>query len=88
MSAIDEIFEFPCYFRIKAIGKDESDYQSFVIESVQIHASDINKSDITTRLSHGGKYLAVTVPMIAQSRAQLDAIYLTISQDSRTVFLI
>ncbi len=88
MSAMDELFDFPCYFPIKAIGKDDADYLAFVIKSVQAHASDLNQDEVTTRLSHGGKYLAVTVPLVAQSREQLDAIYLTISQDSRTVFMI
>jgi len=88
MSAKDEVIKFPFTFSIKAIGKDEADYLAFVIKSVQDHASDLNQDEVTTRLSHGGKYLAVTVPLIAQSREQLDAIYLTINQDSRTVFMI
>ena len=88
MSAKDEVIKFPFTFSIKAIGKDEADYRAFVIKSVQDHASDLNQDEVTTRLSHGGKYLAVTVPLVAQSREQMDAIYLTINQDSRTVFMI
>jgi putative lipoic acid-binding regulatory protein len=88
MTAIDELIKFPCYFPIKAIGKDEADYRSFVIESVQAHFAELNLDAVTTKLSHGGKYLVVTVPLVAQSREQLDAIYLTISQDPRTVFML
>jgi putative lipoic acid-binding regulatory protein len=88
MSAKDEVIKFPCYFPIKAIGKDEADYRAFVIESVRVQIAELNQDEVTTRLSHGGKYLAVTVPLVAQSREQLDAIYLTISQDPRTVFML
>ena len=88
MAETDEVIKFPFTFSIKAIGKDEADYRAFVIETVQVHFPELNQDEVTTRPSHGGKYLAVTVPLVAQSREQLDAIYLMISQDSRTVFML
>ena len=88
MSAKDEVIKFPFTFSIKAIGKDEADYRAFVIESVRVHFAELNLDEVTTRLSHEGKYLAVTVPLVAQSREQLDAIYLMINQDPRTVFML
>lgn len=84
----DELIKFPCYFPFKAIGRDESNYLEFVIASVLVHVPELNAEEVTTRPSHGGKYLAVTVPFIAQSRQQLDAIYTSVSQDKRTVFLL
>jgi uncharacterized protein len=38
---------------------------------------------VTSRPSRGGKYLAVTVTFVAESRPQLDALYLEISQTKR-----
>jgi putative lipoic acid-binding regulatory protein len=43
---------------------------------------------VTTHLSHGGKYIAVSVPFTAQNQGQLNAIYGTLKKDSRTKFMI
>jgi len=46
-----------------------------VVGIVRRHAPDIGEAAVTVRPSAGGKYLAVTVTIVATSRAQLDAIY-------------
>jgi putative lipoic acid-binding regulatory protein len=40
---------------------------------------------VTRRLSSGGKYLAVTATIIAESRAQLDDIYRDLNAQERVV---
>jgi putative lipoic acid-binding regulatory protein len=83
-----EVFEFPCYFALRAIGKDVQDYKQFVIATVGLFIENLDANSVTTRPSHGDKYLAVIVPFTAQSREQLDSIYEKLGQDSRTVFLL
>jgi putative lipoic acid-binding regulatory protein len=80
--------EFPCYFPLKAIGNDVENYRDFVVRVVGQHCDSIQEERITTRLSNGGKYIAVTVPFTAISRQQLDTIYQQLSDDPHTVYLL
>ena len=61
-------------FPLKAIGRNADDFEGFVVAVVQANAP-LSARTVTTRLSQAGKYLAVTVTFVAESREQLDAIY-------------
>ncbi|MBO9471189.1 DUF493 domain-containing protein [Endozoicomonas sp. G2_2] len=71
----ETLLEFPCRFPIKAFGKDEGDFEERVYQLVKAHAPELERSDLSVRNSSGGKYLAITANITAQSQAQLDAIY-------------
>lgn len=75
MSETESLFEFPCDFPIKAMGKNGADFDAIVVEIVRRHVSDIREGAVTTRSSKAGTYLSVTVMIEATSREQLDAIY-------------
>lgn len=76
--------EFPMVFPLKAIGRNEDNLEGFVVSVVQSHAP-LSDRTVTTRLSQGGKYLAVTVTFVAESREQLDAIYQELSDSKRVL---
>lgn len=71
----ESLFEFPCEFPIKAMGKADCSLDMTVVEIVRRHAPDISEGKIHTRNSKQGNYIAVTVVVTATSREQLDAIY-------------
>jgi len=71
----DSLLTFPCDFPIKVMGKNEPGFTELVIELVRHHAPDLTHEQISTRLSNGSRYLAITVMVHATSREQLDAIY-------------
>jgi putative lipoic acid-binding regulatory protein len=71
----DSLFEFPCDFPIKAMGRAGRDLDMTVVGIVRRHAPDISEGKVYTRDSAQGNYTAVTVIVRATSRAQLDAIY-------------
>lgn len=71
----DTLFEFPCQFPIKAMGKAGLEFDLIVIDIIRRHTADINEGAITMRPSKDGNYLAVTVIITALSKQQLDAIY-------------
>ena len=75
MSETDSVFEFPCQFAIKAMGKTSSDFDAVVVEIVRRHAGDIHEGAVSSRPSKAGTYTSVTVMIEATSREQLDAIY-------------
>ncbi|MDQ5939175.1 MAG: uncharacterized protein QG557_122 [Pseudomonadota bacterium] len=71
----DTLFEFPCRFPIKAMGKNSGELELVVIEIVSRHAPDTHHHEVNARPSKDGNYLAVTVTIEASSKQQLDAIY-------------
>jgi putative lipoic acid-binding regulatory protein len=84
----EQIIEFPFHLSLKSVGKDEGDYRQFVIDTVASFVKDLDINLVTTHLSHGGKYIAVSIPFTAQNREQLNAIYGKLKEDTRTVFMI
>ena len=66
---------FPCSFPIKAMGLASNGFDAEVVAIVRRHAPEVAAAAVTVRPSAEGKYMAVTVTIEAQSRAQLDAIY-------------
>ncbi|MBI5649918.1 MAG: DUF493 domain-containing protein [Chloroflexi bacterium] len=80
--------EFPARFPIKAIGKHTGDFELIVIEIVRRHAPDLRADAVTARVSNGGKYLAVTATILAQSQQQLDALYRELSAHDQVVYVL
>lgn len=75
MSNHNTLFEFPCDFPLKVMGRRTDDFRSLVLGIVQKHAGDIDASRIEERPSKDGNYLSLTCTLRAQSKDQLDALY-------------
>ncbi|MBK1724220.1 YbeD family protein [Thiocystis violacea] len=73
------LLEFPCRFPIKAMGPAESGLEDVVVEIVERHAPGVDEAAIRVRSSRGGKWIAITIVIEAQSKPQLDAIYRELS---------
>jgi len=72
-------FTFPCEFPIKAMGKTGEDLEIAVMEIVNRHVDDIKEGAVSFNSSKGGKYTSITIAITAQSKAQLDAIYMDLT---------
>ena len=66
---------FPCEYPLKVIGKDENNFMEFVVDLVSRHVPGVPLEAFKTRSSREGTYLSVSVTFIAESRAQVDALY-------------
>ena len=75
----ETLFEFPCRFPIKAMGRSIIGMETTIVEIVRRHTVEIDIISVRTRLSSGGKYIGVTVTITARSKAQLDAIYMDLT---------
>ena len=75
MSGTGEPFEFPCDFPIKVMGRDSESFRTLTLAIVERHAGALAASRISERASSGGRFLALTYTINAESRAQLDRIY-------------
>jgi putative lipoic acid-binding regulatory protein len=77
--------KFPCAFPIKALGKAEPGFRAHVVGLVRVHAPDLDERWVTSRPSRQGRYVSVTLLVNAKSRAQLDAIYRSLSACEQVV---
>ncbi len=71
----ETLFEFPCQFPIKAMGKADVELDLIVVEIVRRHAPNMTESSVSSRPSKDGNFMAITVIIEASSKQQLDAIY-------------
>jgi hypothetical protein len=74
-----QLLQFPCSITIKAMGVACEEFEWLVVELIRRHAPDLGENAVRSRPSRGGKYLAVSVTVQAQSRDQMDAIYQSLS---------
>lgn len=75
----DDLIKYPCDFPIKIMGKATPEFEGIVMEIVHRHCPNLGEGAVKLRPSSGGKYVSITVTFIAQSRAQLDALYCELS---------
>ena len=69
-----QLFNFPCQFPIKCIGK-QAEFKSVVCDIITKHIGQIQAGQIKTKSSKKSKYLSVTITILATSKEQLDTIY-------------
>jgi uncharacterized protein len=71
----DSLFEFPCDFPIKVMGKSHPEFAETIVTVVRQFDNEVDASRVETRPSSGGNYTGLTVTVRATSRAHLDDIY-------------
>ncbi len=80
----DQLMHFPCDFALKVMGENIDNYPDYVLSVCQKHVDGITASCVHTRPSRTGKFIAVTVQLVATSRAQLDNLYIELNQHELT----
>ena len=85
-SAIDEdnLMTFPCDFAVKVMGENSNDYANTVLSVCQKHVKGVTGQSLHTRPSRNGKYIAVSVQLVATSRRQLDVLYIELNNHQQT----
>lgn len=79
MNDEQSLFEFPCRFPIKAMGRNSEEFESLVTDIVLNHAALFGGEEVSVNRSGGGNFLSVTVTIEAHSREQLDRIYMDLT---------
>ena len=80
----DKLMHFPCDFALKVMGENSDDYAAYVLSICQKHVAGVTENCLHTRPSRNGKYIAVTVKLIATSRQQLDDLYIELNAYKHT----
>ena len=70
----DDIFKFPCEYPIKVFGLNQPDLEKSVCSIIEIYVGKLHENQISIKNSSKGKYVSITVRIIATSRKQLDSI--------------
>ena len=83
-----DTIQFPCFFPIKAIGKNTADFEPHVVAIIRQHVPELGDDKISRRMSADDKYLSVTATFTAQSREQLDALYRALSSDKQVMMIL
>ena len=84
----ETLLEFPCRFPIKAMGRDESEFEAHVLQIISAHVVDIAPEDVVTRSSSAGKFLAVTVTIDAKNQEHLDRVYRNLTSSERILYVL
>ncbi len=80
----DQLMHFPCDFSLKVMGENIDNYPDYVLSVCQQHVQGVSQSCLHTRPSRNGKYIAVTIKLVATSRKQLDDLYIELNAHERT----
>ncbi|UCG71788.1 MAG: DUF493 domain-containing protein [Chromatiales bacterium] len=87
-SETDDVFQFPCSFPIKAMGREAEGFPAHVMDLVAASAGPIAHEDVSIRPSRDGRYISVTVTFTATSREQLDEIYRRLTASQRILVVL
>lgn len=77
--------QFPAVFPLKVIGKNNDNFEEFVLSIVRKHFANLADNAVSSRTSKDGNYLAVTVNLTADRKEQLDALYMELSKHERVL---
>ncbi|SAL12524.1 DUF493 family protein [Caballeronia concitans] len=71
----DDLFNFPCDFPIKVMGKSHPEFQETIVTVIREFDGEFDATRVEMRPSSGGNYTGLTCTVRAQNRAHLDDIY-------------
>ncbi|MBL1432620.1 MAG: DUF493 domain-containing protein [Gammaproteobacteria bacterium] len=80
--------QFPCEFPIKVMGKSKYPLRLSVEKIVGEHVADEHQVSITERSSSGARFTSITVTIEAQSRKQLDDLYLAFNKHGDIIMVL
>ena len=80
--------KFPCSFPIKVMGRHEGDFEALVVALVSSHVGEIPSASVRSRASSNGRFLSVTVTVMAESREQLDNVYRTLTASEQVLLVL
>ena len=71
----ESVMQFPCSFPIKLMGRESGEFRQTVRKLVEKHTGPLDDEAVQASLSRNGRFVSVTITVIAESREQLDNIY-------------
>ncbi len=72
MTNDEKALVFPCEFPIKIFGKKTTDFEVATLAIIKKHVEELKEDALSYRESEQSHYVAITVTITAESKAQLD----------------
>ncbi len=66
---------YPAELPVKVMGRSDADLRATTQPIIERHMGPVAESNVRSRLSGDGNFIALTYVVRAESRAQLDALY-------------
>ena len=71
----ESVMQFPCSFPIKLMGRESGEFRQAARELVEKHTGPLDDEAFQASLSRNGRFVSITITVVAESREQLDNIY-------------
>ena len=84
----NKLIKFPCNFDIKVMGEAKENFSESIIEIIKKNYTDFDASKIEMKGSSHGKYISLTCNVFVTSQKQLDKIYIDLSKNPMTKFVL
>lgn len=84
----DTLFEFPTAFPVKAVGRNVEGFRGLVVEIVAEHATYELLGEVREQVSKNGRFISITVTFEAQSKDQVDSIYLALNAHDQVMMVL
>lgn len=84
----ESILTFPCDIPVKVFGLNDDTFRAAVITMVRDHFPDFVEADVSEKLSREQKYLSLTITVRAQSRAQVDGLYIDLTASADVLMVL
>jgi len=82
------IMNFPNKFSLKVVGTVEANLESIIVPVISKNNVDIERLEMTSKLSSTGKYTSFTSTFLAESQEQLDNIYRELSSNPQIIMVL
>lgn len=69
------LLTYPGPFTLYVMGRNEAEFEDFILELLQGHLPDLEAADLTTRLSKDGNFISVKASLSIETKEQIEAIY-------------
>lgn len=79
----ESFIKFPCDFTLKVLGKNEDEFENTVLMIVRKHFPSFGNGRLQKRLSKNDQYLSLSITVYAQSKQQLDDLYIDLNQSNK-----
>lgn len=73
---------------IKVFGRNEGDFRRAALAIMRSHFSGLEEADVQERLSKAGRFVSLTITVVAESRAQLDVVYRELSGHQSVIMVL
>src|SRR5262249_23185148 len=84
----DTLLVFPCEFPLKVMGRRTDEFRSVALGIVHKHVAQNDLLSIEERPSKDGNYLSLTYTLRADSKAQLDALYVELTSCEKVLVVL